>query len=271
MSPMPEFSDDDLSPVENKLSNGDFETKNIKEEKGITDSEQREQINEKQNDKKEIDETTELTLTNGSCAEVGVELTESVSMEAKESSPENGVASIGEKSNSLRRETSTDTISDTVQNNMTYLAHLSTQTCGFPLAIFTKGSLCLPYLSLPYLDLLSDINVRSYVIGATNILFKQKRQLYDILVDIDNNRIECQDMNLRKNLHLTTEDLRFADYVVKHVSEERHEVFLDGVRWEGGDEWIRTQFRIYLLCLLRTSMLPGLCFYLFCCAICNLM
>lgn len=48
---------------------------------------------------------------------------------------------------------------------------------------------------------------------------------------------------------------RFADYIVKHVSEEKHDVFLDGVGWEGGDEWIRSQFKIYLLCLLRTSLL----------------
>lgn len=44
---------------------------------------------------------------------------------------------------------------------------------------------------------------------------------------------------------------------MKHVSDEKHDVFLDGVGWEGGDEWIRTQFRVYLLCLLRTSLLPG--------------
>nr|CAI5868838.1 unnamed protein product [Callosobruchus analis] len=132
---------------------------------------------------------------------------------------------------------------------------VSTESCGFPLSIFTKGSLCLPYLSLPYLDLLSDVNVRSYVVGTTNILFKQKRQLYDVLVDIDSNRIECPDINLRKYLHLTTEDLRFAEYLVKHASEESQDDFLDGVGWEGSEEWIRTQFRVYLLCLLRTSMI----------------
>ncbi len=58
-------------------------------------------------------------------------------------------------------------------------------------------------------------------------------------------------------MHLTTEDLRFADFLVRHVAEERHDVFLDGVGWEGGDEWIRAQFRVYLLCLLRTSLLQG--------------
>lgn len=70
-------------------------------------------------------------------------------------------------------------------------------------------------------------------------------------------RVETQDPELRRHLHLTTEDLRFADYIVRHVAEERHDVFLDGVGWEGGDEWIRTQFRVYLLCLLRTSLLQG--------------
>ena len=35
------------------------------------------------------------------------------------------------------------------------------------------------------------------------------------------------------------------------------DVFLypvDGVGWEGGDEWIRAQFRMYSLCLLRTVL-----------------
>lgn len=74
--------------------------------------------------------------------------------------------------------------------------------------------------------------------------------------------METQEPELRRQLHLTTEDLRFADFVVRQVSEDRHDVFLDGVGWEGGDEWIRTQFKAYLLCLLRTSLLPGKCSHL---------
>ncbi|KAJ8984789.1 hypothetical protein NQ317_003703 [Molorchus minor] len=263
MSPMPDFSDDD-SPVKNKkLVNGELINGNqIKEENGTTEIEINKNSIETPNtyittDVNSINDNTgankngDQINTNDNAVEVGIELTESEDVQIKD----DNLTNIGEKSNSLRRDTSAEAIIDTLQNNMTYLAHINTKTCGFPLAIFTKGSLCLPYLSLPYLDLLSDVNVRSYVVGATNILFKQKRQLYDILVDIDGNRIECQDLNLRKHLHLTTEDLRFADYIVKHVSEERHDVFLDGVWWEGGDEWIRNQFKIYLLCLLRTSLL----------------
>ncbi|XP_076266193.1 late secretory pathway protein AVL9 homolog isoform X1 [Rhynchophorus ferrugineus] len=202
-------------------------------------------------------EINESINNKGEYIENGLEVTETTSIMKDDS---NGCSTIGEKSNSLRRDVSSDTIADSVQSNMNYLAQLNTELCGFPLSIFTKGCLCLPYLSLPYLDLLVDVNVRSYIVGATNVLFKQKRQLYDILVDIDGNRIECQDVVLRKYLHLTTEDLRFADYVVKHVSEAsevfpKGNEFSDGVCWEGGDEWIRAQFRVYLLCLLRTSML----------------
>jgi hypothetical protein len=50
--------------------------------------------------------------------------------------------------------------------------------------VHLQGYLCHPYLSLPYLDLLSDVNVRGYLVGATNILFKQKHQLADVLVEV---------------------------------------------------------------------------------------
>jgi hypothetical protein len=240
MSPMPEFSDDDLSqnssPTKTQIENIDNTNQNV-----VDNSEP------KKNEMKIIEhqESPEQKSHSIGDAEVGIEITEAGQDETN----------LNGKNNSLQRDVSSDTIADSVHNNMAYLAHLSTTSCGFPLNIFTKGFMCLPYLSLPYLDLLTDVNVRGYVVGATNILFKQKSQLYDVLVDIDAGRIECQDLELRKQLHLTTEDLRFADYIVKHVSEERHDVFLDGVGWEGGDEWIRTQFRIYLLCLLRTSLL----------------
>lgn len=71
---------------------------------------------------------------------------------------------------------------------------------------------------------------------------------------MESSRIEANDPELRRQLHLTTEDLRFADYLVRHVTEPKRDNFLDDCGWEGGDEWIRTQFRVYLLSLLRTSL-----------------
>lgn len=125
---------------------------------------------------------------------------------------------------------------------------------GLPLAIFTKGYLCLPYMALQQHHLLSDVAVRGFVAGATNILFHQQRHLSDAVVEVDEARILIQDPELRKVLSLTTADLRFADYLVKHVTENRDDVFLDGTGWEGGDEWIRAQFTLYLHSLLSSCL-----------------
>ncbi|XP_060949601.1 late secretory pathway protein AVL9 homolog [Limanda limanda] len=125
---------------------------------------------------------------------------------------------------------------------------------GLPLAVFTKGYLCLPYMALQQHHLLSDVTVRGFVAGATNILFRQQRHLSDAIVDVEEARIHIQDPELRKILSLTTADLRFADYLVKHVTENRDDVFLDGTGWEGGDEWIRAQFTLYLHSLLSSAI-----------------
>ncbi|XP_051266721.1 late secretory pathway protein AVL9 homolog [Dicentrarchus labrax] len=125
---------------------------------------------------------------------------------------------------------------------------------GLPLPIFTKGYLCLPYMALQQHHLLSDVTVRGFVAGATNILFRQQRHLSDAVVDVEEAGVHIQDPELRKILSLTTADLRFADYLVKHVTENRDDVFLDGTGWEGGDEWIRAQFTLYLHSLLSSAL-----------------
>lgn len=99
------------------------------------------------------------------------------------------------------------------------LFKLSLKDCGFPLNIFKKGSYCCPYLSLAYLDILSDQRVKSFVIGATNYLFKQKRNLFDVIVELDGAKIDIIDNDLKKKLQLSTEDLRFADFLVKCIEE----------------------------------------------------
>ncbi|KTF83107.1 hypothetical protein cypCar_00037621 [Cyprinus carpio] len=125
---------------------------------------------------------------------------------------------------------------------------------GLPLAVFTKGYLCMPYMALQQHHLLSDISVRGFVAGATNILFRQQRHLSDAIVDVDEARIQIHDPELRKMLYLSTADLRFADYLVKHVTENKEDVFLDGTGWEGGDEWIRAQFGLYVHSLLSSAL-----------------
>lgn len=45
--------------------------------------------------------------------------------------------------------------------------------------------MCHPYLSLSYYEILEDINIRSFVIGASNVLFKQKRHNVDVIVEVN--------------------------------------------------------------------------------------
>ena len=62
---------------------------------------------------------------------------------------------------------------------------------------------------------------------------------------------------MKDSLSLTTEDLRFIDNIIRIVSnDDQAGEFFEGVGWVGGDEWVRAQFRFYLSCLLRTSLLP---------------
>lgn len=139
------------------------------------------------------------------------------------------------------------------------LLNLPLDTCGLPLHIFKKGSFCHPYLSLTYLDVISDTRVRSFIIGATNFLFKQRRELFDVIIEIDGAKIDIIDPLLKKSLSLTTEDLRFADFLVKCTMESNgsknseSSMLFDGTTFEGGDEWLRYQFKVYLLHLLRTT------------------
>ena len=121
-------------------------------------------------------------------------------------------------------------------------SNLETDNSGFPLAIFTKGSILHPYLSLAYIDLLKSDRVRSYVFGATNALFKQRRNFFDAIVWEDDEsggsggtggfggtgggsgskvmKIDICDADLRRQLQLTAADLRFCEFLMKTVCPE---------------------------------------------------
>ncbi|KAJ6637557.1 Late secretory pathway protein AVL9 like [Pseudolycoriella hygida] len=154
-----------------------------------------------------------------------------------------------QEKNSLQREVSVDALS----NNLKSLSSVKTDLWNAPIPIFSNGNLCLPYLSLPYMDLLSDPSINSYIIGTSNILFKQKRQSTDVvLIDVDNCTIETMDVDLKRQLTLTTEDLRFVDYIVRHAQMPKQDA-------EGSQDWIREQFAGYTVAMVRTSLLPDGC------------
>ncbi|BFG01219.1 late secretory pathway protein AVL9 homolog [Drosophila madeirensis] len=149
------------------------------------------------------------------------------------------------RNSSLTREASVDTLA----SNLAALCAVNPDEYRAPVSIFASGNLCLPYLSLPYMDLLSDPMVLSYVIGTSNVLFQQKRQLADVLVDIEAANLDAHDPELRRQLVLSTEDLRYMDYIMKHVQTPKEDA-------EGSEYWIREQFQGYILALLRTAVAP---------------
>ncbi|VDM76058.1 unnamed protein product [Strongylus vulgaris] len=88
--------------------------------------------------------------------------------------------------------------------------------------------------------------VRAYAIGATNALFVTKKDLLDAIVTIDDQgsgQVTLLDPNLKRELNLTSADLRFGDYIMKNVEDNRRSTAL----FEGSDEWLRLQMREYLL------------------------
>ncbi|XP_018800974.1 PREDICTED: late secretory pathway protein AVL9 homolog isoform X2 [Bactrocera latifrons] len=182
---------------------------------------------------------TDDTSTNTSSSQSTRELNRLDSLE--------GAGDIGNKrfarSDSLTREGSVDTLASTLCT----LCSINPDEYRAPISIFASGNLFLPYLSLPYMDLLSDPSVLSYVIGTSNVLFQQKRQLADVLVDIENANIDALDGEVRRQLILSTEDLRFMDYMLKHVQTPKEDA-------EGSEHWIRDQFQGYILALLRTAV-----------------
>lgn len=149
-----------------------------------------------------------------------------------------------DKSQVMSRNISVDALANTLET----LTNVEPHAWNAPISIFTNGTLCLPYLSLSYLDLLSDPSVNGFVIGTSNILFRQKRQLMDIFIDIEQNTIEAHDPELRRQLIPSTEDSRFIDYVVRNVQFPKEDA-------EGSEQWIRKQFQGYMLAMLRTAVL----------------
>uniref|UniRef100_UPI00358EEF48 late secretory pathway protein AVL9 homolog n=1 Tax=Myxine glutinosa TaxID=7769 RepID=UPI00358EEF48 len=137
------------------------------------------------------------------------------------------------------------------------LSGLEENDRGMPLAIFTKGYLFMPYMALQQHHLLADVSIRGFLAGATNIIFKQQRHLSDVIVDVATAQLEVQDPELRRILELSTADLRFTDWLLRHVSEpESEDLFLNGTDWEGGDDWVRAQFALYIDALLASTLQP---------------
>ncbi|XP_058818712.1 late secretory pathway protein AVL9 homolog [Topomyia yanbarensis] len=163
--------------------------------------------------------------------------------ESAHESPTDEVAGNQNVRPALARETSVDTIA----SNFASLCAIKPDEWAAPMKMFHEGNLCLPYISLPYMDLLTDPSVKGYIIGASNVLFQQKRHLADVMVDVEGTVIDVYDFELKRQIQLSTEDLRFADFIIRNVQNPKEDA-------EGSEVWIREQFYGYMVALLKSSV-----------------
>ncbi|UJR17918.1 hypothetical protein I4U23_004817 [Adineta vaga] len=139
--------------------------------------------------------------------------------------------------------TTTSTPANLIANySQDYLNHLD--QLQFPLQLFNKNNLLHPYLPLNNLDILTNRNVSSYIIGASNGLFRQQTTHDVIMVDNDEDLL-IQSPQVKSELQLTTADLRFLQ-----LFEEEN----SGVK---NEEEIRRLFINYLLSLMAVAQTPN--------------
>lgn len=158
-------------------------------------------------------------------------------------------AGSGARNNASRPGLVRETSVDTIAANFASLCAIKPDEWAAPIRIFHEGNLCLPYISLPYMDLLTDPSVKGYIIGASNVLFQQKRNLADVMIDVENAVIDVYDLELKRQVQLSTEDLRFADFIIKNVQNPKEDA-------EGSEVWIREQFYGYMVALVKSSLYP---------------
>ena len=133
--------------------------------------------------------------------------------------------------------------------------------CGFPLEVFTSPFNVHPYLCLQQMDSLMAESQPFLLVGVANPLFqKQYSKFCDVYVNMDDGLIDVKDPKLKATLYLTSADLRFCDYVLSSVQKVNEttptweETTTPTTGWFGSNGWVQSQFRIYLLSLLSTSL-----------------
>eukprot|EP00794_Sanderia_malayensis_P008897 gene8897-9848_t len=128
--------------------------------------------------------------------------------------------------------------------------HTPKDEYGLPMDLFDEEYVFHPYLSLQQMHALKSETVKGYLIGASNILYRHQNQVqWDCFVDLETSEITITDSSLFEAVSLTTEDLRFTNFILSTVDEFDDE---SGIAWDGSDDWIRIQFKYYILCLLSS-------------------
>lgn len=117
-----------------------------------------------------------------------------------------------------------------------------------------QGSMFGPYTPLQQLDMLSDHDTKSFVVGSTNsLLLSQKDKYCDVLINLDENVVIIGSQSLRQVLSLSVADRRWIDFLTQTVNDtwdEENPGRPKTLGYAGSEEFIRLQFEEYLLALL---------------------
>lgn len=130
---------------------------------------------------------------------------------------------------------------------------------GLPLNIFPKETSLQPYLSLQQMDILTNLEYSCVLVGAVNPLyFKQHDKLVDIVYNIDLNQLYTNNSHMHTMLKLSSADLRFFNVLLEaartQIESNEGELSVKPTNWYGSEEWLRSQFKSYLLGLLATTL-----------------
>ena len=124
---------------------------------------------------------------------------------------------------------------------------------GLPLGVFEDPSSLQPYVCLQQMESLTNpSSPLPLLAGVVNPLFeKQQKRLCDVFVDVDQGFVNFQDPQTKSQLHLTSADLRFCSLLAETVTE--HSGPDEPTTFPGSSEWVKAQFKVYLLSLLATG------------------
>lgn len=128
---------------------------------------------------------------------------------------------------------------------------------GLPLQLFGKGSFFGPYTPLQQLDLITDLDTKSYVIGSTNSLLLQQKERYcDALLNLDDNVVTVLSPSIKSALTLSVADRRWIDFLTQAVNDtwdpsDPSRPSTHG--YAGSEEFIRLQFEEYLIALMSST------------------
>ncbi|TIC61802.1 hypothetical protein E3Q03_02533 [Wallemia mellicola] len=125
------------------------------------------------------------------------------------------------------------------------------QYAGMPLDLFGKGAFFQPYMPLQQIDMLTSKDTSSFLVGTTNAVFTQQKNLkLDVVVNIETGALDIQTPGLEKIVQPTYQDRKWMDEIVTSVTNTHHRQsnFNGGgpVSFVDSDDWLRAKFEDYI-------------------------